>query len=297
MPSDVRWWIGTAGWSYPDWHGIVYPARHGREFRPLTALARLFNAVEVNSTFYGMPDARITALWTPQVPDDFRFAIKLHQDFTHAHQRSQYSEHAQRFLAALVPLRDSGKLGPVLIQFPWSFRYCPASVEHVARLADLLPDLSRAIEVRHASWSTPEAQAQLTQHGVLCCIDQPQLRDCLAPASPTAAPFAYLRLHGRNAAHWFAENEPAYERYNYLYSEAELSEWASRLVPIASSFAEFYVFANNHYRGQAVANALELRALLGLPPCEIPHSLFARYPRLERVAAAVTPCGEPRLFD
>jgi uncharacterized protein YecE (DUF72 family) len=103
-----------------------------------------------------------------------------------------------------------------------------------------------------------------------------------------------VRLHGRNAVNWFADNIPTYERYNYLYGEDELREWVGRLNAMGTQAANVYVFANNHYRGQGVTNALELRALLEGSPVAVPEDLLRAYPRLKRIAQ---PPREPRLFD
>jgi uncharacterized protein YecE (DUF72 family) len=120
------------------------------------------------------------------------------------------------------------------------------------------------------------------------------LRDCLPPTEHVLGRTAYVRLHGRNAKAWFADNQPSYERYNYLYSENELREWVERLNRVIGRAENTYVVANNHYRGQGPANALELKALLGHPPVAVPDDLLAAYPRLRSIAS---PPKEPGLFD
>ncbi len=289
-----RFWIGPSGWSYPDWHGVVYPERKPRGFKPLAFIARHFNAVEVNSSFYAIPMVRMTASWIPLVPADFRFAFKLTRTFTH--EPEPVPDHAAvlAFAEALLPVREAGRLGPLLMQFPWSFRYTAEAVERLRRLADAFADCDRVVEVRHASWAQPDALDLLRQVGGYCNIDQPRLRNCLGPTEHVFGPTAYARLHGRNAANWFAANIPTYERYNYLYSEAELREWVGRLNAIAAKATNVYVFANNHYRGQGAANALELRALLEGRPVTVPDDLVRAYPHLKLVAR---PPREPGLFD
>lgn len=286
--------IGPCGWSYPDWNGVVYPVRKPRGFKPLAYLARFFNALEVNASFYAIPTPRMTSAWPRQVPADFRFTFKLTRDFTHERDEIPSNSLARTFIDGISPVRQAGLLGPLLIQFPWSFRYTAGAVERLERLADYFSVLDRSIEVRHASWAQPAALETLRRLGGYCNIDQPRLRNCLPPTEHVFGPTAYVRLHGRNAANWFAENQPAFERYNYLYDEPELREWASRLNTIRDRAEEVYVFTNNHYRGQAVANALELRAMLESRPVEVPANLLATYPRLARIA---TPPREPGLFD
>jgi uncharacterized protein YecE (DUF72 family) len=291
---SARFWIGPAGWSYDDWHGIVYPERKSRGFKPLAFIGQLFNAVEVNSSFYRIPAARMTAAWVRLVPEDFRFAFKLTRTFTHEPETVPDQTSVELFLAGLQPIREAGLLGPLLIQFPWSFRYTGEAVERLRRLADCFAECDRVVEIRHASWNQPAALDVLRHVGGFCNIDQPRLRNCLGPTQHVFGPTAYARLHGRNAANWFAENIPTYERYNYLYSDAELREWVARLNAMAAKAENVYVFANNHYRGQGVANALELRALLEGAVLHVPDELLRAYPRLRQIAE---PPREPGLFD
>ncbi len=296
MSSALRanLWIGPSGWSYEDWHGVVYPAAPGRGFKPLAYLSRFFNAVEVNSSFYRIPTARMTAGWPKLVPTEFRFTFKLTQTFTHAREEFPAASETAAFREGVAPIRDAGMLGPLLIQFPWSFRYTAEAVEWVRRLAESFPDFERFIEVRHASWGQAEALERVRQAGGWCNIDQPRLRNCLGPTQHVLGASAYVRLHGRNAQNWFAENQPAFERYNYLYSEEELREWVARLNAMCAQAENLYVFANNHYRGQGVVNALELKAMLNGERIEVPEDLLEAYPRLREISR---PPREPRLFD
>ncbi|MFH1745569.1 MAG: DUF72 domain-containing protein [Planctomycetota bacterium] len=287
-------WIGPSGWSYDDWHGVVYPRRKPRGFKPLAYIGRFFNAVEVNSSFYRIPTARMTAGWSALVPVDFRFAIKLNQIFTHQRENFPERESVVAFNKSLEPIRAAGRLGPLLMQFPWSFRYTPESLDWLRRLAEAFPDYERFVEVRHASWARPEALAALREIGGFCNIDQPRLRDCLEPTQHVFGKTAYVRLHGRNAAKWFADDVPSYERYNYLYSEEELSEWGRKIDGIMERADYTYVFMNNHYYGQGPANALELRAKCNRERVAVPPTLLDTYPRL---AAIARPPREPGLFD
>ena len=293
-PHAANLWIGPSGWSYDDWHGIVYPSRKPRGFKPLAHLADYFNAVEVNTSFYRLPTARMTSAWTRQVPDGFRFAFKLTQVFTHARDEFPSAATTQAFRDGVAPIRDAGLLGPLLMQFPWSFRYTGEAVQWLRRLADAFLDFDRFTEVRHASWNQPEALEHLRQAGGYCNIDQPRLRNCLGPTQHVLGANAYVRLHGRNARNWFADNVPSFERYNYLYSDDELREWVTRLNAMSAQADSVYAFANNHYRGQGPVNALELKALLTGERVNVPPELIGAYPRL---AAIARPPREPGLFD
>jgi len=290
----ARLWIGPSGWSYDDWYGVVYPQERSARFKPLAYLSQFFNAVEVNSSFYRTPTARMTAAWVRQVPSEFRFAFKLTRIFTHERAEFPAQSEVEAFREALRPVREAGRLGPLLMQFPWSFRYTSDAVEWLRRLADAFPDFERFVEVRHASWAQPEALADLAAAGGYCNIDQPRLRNCLGPTEHVFGRNAYVRLHGRNARNWFADDVPSYERYNYLYSDEELREWVWRLDAMAGRAENLYVFANNHYRGQGPVNALELRALLEGGKVAVPDELRAAYPRL---AAIARPPRAPHLFE
>lgn len=295
-PRATRWRIGPSGWSYPDWEALVYPARKPRGFKPLACIASMFDAVEVNSSFYAIPAPRVTQNWARLTPPDFRFTVKLPQSFTHARPLRVDPREVDAFRAALEPLAASGKLGPLLIQFPWSFRHTPDAGEHLERLAGAFAAYPRFVEVRHSSWSAPQAQDTVRAAGGFCNIDQPPLRDCLAPSAHVSGRSAYVRLHGRNAANWFADGLPAFERYNYLYDETELREWVARLLAIGAQADEVYVFANNHYRGQGVVNALEIGHLLGLPPACVSTELRSAYPRIAAITRAPPPRDQATLF-
>lgn len=288
-------WIGPSGWSYPDWHGPVYPDPAPRGFSALRFIGRYFNSVEVNSSFYRIPTARTTECWAGEVPRPFRFAFKLTRTFTHERGELPPRRDFDAFLVGVRPIGEAGLLGPILMQFPWSFRHAPSSVEWLRRLADGLRGPRLVIEVRHSSWMTDEALSALARLGGVCAIDQPALRDCIGPEPFTFGRLGYVRLHGRNQATWFAEGVPPFERYNYLYTEPELREWVERLREMASRSDEVWVYANNHYRGQGVANALELRAMLTGGPVAAPPALVAAYPRL--AALTTTAAAQPGLFD
>ncbi|MFO0838701.1 MAG: DUF72 domain-containing protein [Phycisphaerae bacterium] len=294
MSAAGRIWIGPSGWSYPDWDGIVYPRAKPRGFNALAFIGTLFNAVEVNSSFYRTPTARMTAAWPARTPPEFRFAFKLTRAFTHERAAFPDQSEVAAFRDALTSVRDAGKLGPLLIQFPWSFRFDAAARDWLLRLRDAFADCDRFVEVRHSSWASPAALSAIRESGGYCNIDQPRLRDCLPPTSHVLGSSAYVRLHGRNAAEWFREDRPAFERYNYLYADAELREWVDRLLEMRKQADDTYVFTNNHYRGQGVANALELRAALTGLRQAVPESLLATYPRL---AAIARPPAERGLFD
>jgi len=141
------------------------------------------------------------------------------------------------------------------------------------------------LEVRHASWNTPAMYEWLQERGVgICNIDQPVFSKSIRPAALSTSPIGYVRMHGRNYQNWFREKAPRDERYNYLYSFDELDPWLKRIKEVAKQTRETYVITNNHFRGQAVVNAIEIEAALKEKRVPAPEPLFGVYPRLKESA-------------
>ncbi len=264
--------IGPAGWSYADWKGIVYPASAPKGFRPLEFLTQYFDTAEVNSTFYRAPDAAQARGWVAQASGNprFKFTAKLWQRFTHERGAWPGDEDIRVYRDGIAPLAEADRLGAILVQFPWSFRRTPENRQWLARVIDAFLAYPIVVEVRHTSWDEPAFYDGLRERGVAYCnIDQPVLRDCVAPSEMVTAPVGYVRLHGRNAENWFRDGIPPYERYNYLYSADELKPWTKRIRSIQELAQETYVVTNNHYRGQAIVNALEIAESLGQASAEV----------------------------
>ncbi len=302
VASQAGLFLGPSGWSYPDWNGIVYPADAGSRFDALGHLSRYFNAVEVNSSFYRPPTPRTTESWLRRVQDvpEFLFAFKLYQRFTH--QREEYGRaDVAEFKAGLAPVAQAGRLGCLLLQFPWSFRCNALSFDWLARLAEEFGEHPLAVEVRHASWDRPDARARLRDLRLnYCNIDQPVLRDCLRPSSHVTGPVGYVRFHGRRAETWFAETANTHERYDYLYRPGEIEDWVPRLNDLAAHTERLFVFMNNCSRGQSVANGLQIRALLERRQVDVPPEMLPHFPFLGEIARPQrppAPRGERTLFD
>lgn len=277
--------VGPSGWSYDDWNGIVYPARAPARFDRLAHIARYFDAVEVNTSFYRPVSAGMSESWVRRVANrpGFRFTFKLHQSFTH--DRGDYSRRAvETFLDGVRPVSDASRLGCLLLQFPWSFRRCAASLDRLRRLADDFGAYRPIVELRHDDWSHPETEAELRALRMgYCNIDQPLLAHCLAPTALATGPVGYVRFHGRRKDTWFAKGIEPFRRYDYLYATEELTEWLPRIRRVGAQCEEVYVFSNNHYRGQGPANALQLRAMLEGSNVDAPPELMRRFPELADV--------------
>jgi uncharacterized protein YecE (DUF72 family) len=265
---DLMIRFGVAGWDYTDWWGPVYPAdRKGkRSFDPLAYLARHFDTIEINSTFYRPPAERSATSWARRVAEnpEFRFTAKLYKRFTHERDRAWTVPEVDDVRRGFAPLMDAGRLGCLLVQFPWSFKRDAAGREWLGDLVQAFEDFPLAIEVRHGSWNVPEFYETLRERGIGAVnIDQPVFRHSIKPGAEVTGPIGYVRLHGRNYENWFRENAESHERYDYLYTKDELEAWLDRIHEVARQAHDTYVITNNHYRGQAPTNALMLRAMAG----------------------------------
>ena len=200
--------VGPAGWDYDDWEGIVYPAKKPKGFDPLAYLAEYFDAIEINSTFYRPPSPRAAASWVRRTDQNarFKFTLKLYQKFTHE-RRGITAEDEAAFRAGVEPIAEAGKLGCVLMQFPWSFKYFPENSLYLKRLIERFKDWPLVLEVRNASWANEVVYELLAERGVgFCNIDQPRSREQLQPTQLATSPVGYVRLHGQNIENWFKED-------------------------------------------------------------------------------------------
>jgi uncharacterized protein YecE (DUF72 family) len=281
-----KFYIGTAGWSYKDWEGVVYPAQKGRDFHALLFLGQYINIVEINSTFYRPPVMRISLSWVKKAErfPDFLFAIKLHQVFTH--NRKDFSQKdVDEFKLGIEPLITAGKLAAILLQFPWSFANTVANMNYLIKLFELFSGFPLALEVRHGTWADSRFCELLAEHKVgFVNIDQPLINNSIAPSAIVTHPeFAYVRLHGRNYKDWFRDGAGRDARYNYLYSKSELDEWVNRIKNLGKKSGKVFVITNNHYRGQAMANALQIKNMVTGEKLEVPDTLLAAYPVLKEL--------------
>lgn len=262
-------YLGTSGFSYADWKGHFYPATlTARDM--LAFYARTFSTCEINSTYYRLPTAANIAAMVKKSSGRVHFVVKTHQSMTHQRTAGITDFHA--FTEALRPLQEAGVLGGVLAQFPYSF---PNQLSNRGYLADLkarLPnDVDLVVEFRHRSWDKPEVLTLLREMGVgLVNVDEPNLKGLLPPTSHVSSRVGYIRFHGRNQEKWFKQGAEPWERYDYLYSEAELQEWVPRILDVSGRAEKTFVFFNNHWQSQAVTNARQMAELLGQPLPAIP---------------------------
>lgn len=269
--------VGTAGWSYRDWEGIVYPESGAGRSDHLAWMAEWFDLVEINVSFYRVPSPSTAAGWVRRVSHNpaFCFTAKLPQEVTHGDAPLDGSVMSD-WLRFAAPLADGNRLAAALAQFPWSLRDTDLARERIDAIARAVRPIPLAVEVRHGSFGGESWTGWLRAHELsLAAIDQPLIGESIGPSSEVTASPAYVRLHGRNARKWFNHDE-AWERYDYLYSLEELSSWAARIESMARK-GDVLVVMNNHWRGQAAVNAVEMKQTLGLDT-RVPPPLARAWP-------------------
>jgi uncharacterized protein YecE (DUF72 family) len=251
--------IGTSGYSFPDWVGNYYPESAARE-KMFDHYVRDFDTVEINSTYYGIPHPRVLANMEKKTPGQFEFLVKTHGSFTH--ERDQADPNISKLLKAVSPLRDSGKLKGLLAQFPYSFRYSSSNLDFIRDKNSRLDGVPLFVEFRHDSWLRLDVKEALRGANIgYTNVDEPPLPHLLPPESETTTEIGYIRLHGRNSAQWW---QGGGERYNYSYTDDQLSEWVKRLETLRQKADRIYVFFNNCHLGRAVRDAHRFMELLAV---------------------------------
>ena len=239
-------YIGTSGWSYDHWQGVLYP--HAIPLRDrLAYYVRRFRTVEVNSTFYRWPNDAVFASWYARVPDDFVMTVKAPRGLTHAarlYAPERWLERVSRGMGVL-----GHKRGVLLVQTPPDMAYDHARLAYF--LGQVPPWLRVAVEFRHPSCHCEPAFALLERHGAAYCVMSGAGLPCVLRAT---APFVYARLHGP---------DPHY-LYGGSYGDADLHWWAARVREWAAMGRDVFVYFNNDGGGNAVRNACTLRDILGV---------------------------------
>jgi uncharacterized protein YecE (DUF72 family) len=236
--------IGCSGWSYKEWRERFYPK--GLPHRQwLAHYAERFSSVEVNATFYRLPNKGTVARWARETPEGFEFAVKGSRYLTHIKRLTMADRGLERFWAPLEPLRAAGKLGPLLWQLPANFH---RDDDRLAGFVAELPEARHCFEFRHQSWFCREVEAILGEAGCSLVIAD-DARNELPLPSP-CGPLAYVRFHygerGRNGS----------------YSDAELARWRRRIAAWRRR-RDVYAYFNNDWEAIAPRNALQLAGDLG----------------------------------
>jgi uncharacterized protein YecE (DUF72 family) len=291
--------VGTCSWTDPTLigSGRFYPASAKSAEDRLRFYAGEFGIVEVDSSYYAMPAEQTARLWVERTPDDFVFDIKAFRLFTEhptpvkslprdvrdalpssiGEKPSLYrrdlpaevvSELWSRFESALLPLDSAMKLGVVLFQFPPWFHPGTRQMEYILSCKERLPQYRLAVEFRQHLWlrdSNGEQTIDFLRRNNLSfvCVDEPQgFKSSVPPVAEATSDIGIIRFHGRNTETWEKKGLSVQERFNYLYSEEELQEWAPRIQQLASGTRQLHVLFNNNYGDQAVTNGRQMRLLL-----------------------------------
>ena len=251
--------LGTSGFSYNDWVGPFYPSGMPKKDW-LFYYAREFTTCEINATYYALPKPTVMESMARKTGDGFLFSIKANKQMTH--ERENNAEVFQVFREMLSPLIERGKMGCVLAQFPNSFKFNARNRDYVEGFRERMLDLPVVIEFRNAGWLREDVFGWLSRYELgFCCVDEPPLPNLLPSIAEVTSKIAYVRFHGRNKEKWW-QHEHAYERYDYTYSPEELDEWIPKIRTLDQTAEKTFVFANNHWRGQAVSTIRQLRMML-----------------------------------
>lgn len=282
-------YIGTAGWAYPHWNGIVYPNKPAPGSHALELVSKHLDLVEINSSFYQHLKPELSKLWMKKVSDNprFTFTAKLNQRFTHM--RVLENSEIQAFKEGLWPLLKSGRLGALLMQFPWSFRFTAENQDFLIRLRRAFHEFPLAAEMRHSSWMAEEAVGTFLDYRIgFCNIDQPEYTRAMPPTSLLTSGIGYVRLHGRNPANALGAaiqdkvqaSKPMarLRQHDYLYTEAELGSWIKRIEHVQRFAEQTFVVFNNDAGGKSFVNALQLRSMMTGSSGAAPRDLRRRYP-------------------
>jgi uncharacterized protein YecE (DUF72 family) len=281
--------LGTSGFSFPDWLGPFYPVDLPRN-KMLDYYVRQFKTVEINSTYYRIPPPSTMAAMERKTPADFEFVVKANQEMTH--KQTHDPEVFEAFHASLRPLSDARKLGGVLAQFPQAFHRSEENEGYLLMMQERMEGMPLFVEFRHDSWIHEEVFEWMERESLgYVSVDEPQISGLLPPVARATGPLAYVRFHGRNKKSWHrrgdgtegpearpsaapgaargaggaAKRDRQLLRYDYLYSEAELKEWADKIRDLNQKTQKTFVFFNNCHVGQAATNAKLMRKLLDMP--------------------------------
>jgi uncharacterized protein YecE (DUF72 family) len=248
--------IGTSGFSFRDWKGNFYPEK----IRPkdmLVFYSDSFGAVEINTTYYGIPKPGVFEQMIGVTPPGFEFIVKANKCTTHDCSDSDVSG---TFLESIHPLKESGRLSGILAQFPWQFRNEAGNRKYIAGLADTYRGFPLFVEFRHNSWNRDEVYRFLEDLIIhFVSVDEPQIGDMMPPVARATGDKAYVRFHGRNVCDWWSKTA---DRYNYFYSEEELEEWIEKVKILEKTVWKLYAFFNNCHQGYAVRNALMFKEMV-----------------------------------
>lgn len=247
----VDWFLGTIGFTYPEWRGSFYPSGLPAN-QSLSYYSKIFNAVEINTTFYGPQPASQIQRWAASTPDVFRFTLKAPRRVTHDLRLVNTEAEMRVFIESSAGLNE--KFGAVLIQLPPSFKIGEASV--LDAFLPILPKGPRyAVEFRHASWHVPQTADLLRKHNV--CWVATDYEDLPVEIYPTTD-FLYIRWIGKH-------NVIPHPGHEVIDRTERLQAWLDRIEANSAGINTVFGFFDNDYAGHAPATCNRLKKLIGLP--------------------------------
>ncbi len=255
--GNVR--VGTCGFSYEEWKGVFYP-NDLPNHEMLRYYSLVFSFVELDSTWYRMPNPSQLERMAALTPNDFRISLKVHRSLTHEID-AQWQIHAAEFRNSVGALATTGKLGCVLVQLPYRFSYTLDNRKYLANLLAMLADYPLVVEFRNSAWYQERVFDTLRERKIgLVTIDRPDLPGLPPESVIVTSDICYYRLHGRNADLWWSGD--ATSRYEYCYSTDELKDRARLVRGMSRQAKILFVAFNNHAKGNAPRNAAQLQSIL-----------------------------------
>jgi len=287
MISQLR--CGVSGWSHPEWTGTLYSKHKAKTHHPLTMLAQSFDSIEIDQTFEGPVREEASRLWLSKVTNNprFMFTAGLWKKFTHDRQLDPTDIDA--FKKGLWPLFNARKLGCLVMQFPWSFRYTAENREFFIQLRRAFHEFPLVAEMRHASWMMEEAVGTMIDYRVgFVNIDQPEHIKAMPPTSFLTSAIGYVRLHGRDHHNWlndFGKDANAVQPAEYFYSREELAAWKLRIDRVNQHAAASFVVFTNNLGANSVYNALTMETMVEGVERPAVARVITRQPELFRAVA------------
>lgn len=281
--------IGMGGWDLEPFDRVFYPPRSKQGFRKLEYYSQFFDAVEIHTSFY---NSSLTAdharQWLRDVVANRRFifsAVKLFRGFTHTFEATRQDVLAVHRM--LEPLEEAGKLGGLLIQFPYSFTNIQERRLYVMQLAKIFQPHRLLLEVRHDSWNSPLMYNFFQENKLhLVNVDLPPVKRSMPLTAVAWSGVGYIRLMGRNTEAWW---DPAKgSRYNYYYTPDELKHLLHTLEQMKTGLHSLHVVFNNDGGSHSFVNGFQLRYLLrAKQPVLVPEHLVQAFPELKPMSASV----------
>jgi uncharacterized protein YecE (DUF72 family) len=257
---DIR--IGTSGYDYPEWAGVLYPSEIKRS-NYLEYYSKVFTTLELNFSYYGMPKEITLLNMINRAQSSMDFSIKAHQSLTHNIDQLKLKDYAKEYREGIHPLIRFNRLAAILFEFPFSFYYQPDNRKYLDKLLQEFTEYPIVIEFRNKDWYNQRVLDELMRRKIcLCLMDMPENAMPTDILPTITSDLIYIRFHGRNAINWWNGNNVS--RYDYLYNKDEMRDWSIKIIDMEEKVKTIRIYFNNHARGNAVQNARMLNKLINI---------------------------------